>query len=74
MSRPRRNARAFTLIEMVIAIALATAMIVAVNSTTQAMSATARRQQVAARAEARFDRFLEIIRRDLQGIVWKQGI
>jgi hypothetical protein len=58
---------------MVVAIALATTMVIAIYSTTQAMSATARRQQAASRQDARFDRFLEILRRDLQGIVWKQG-
>lgn len=73
-ARTRRKSRGFTLIEMVVAIALAAAMIAAVCSATQAMSATARRQQAASRDDARLNRFVEILRRDWRGIVWKQGV
>lgn len=62
-----RRARAFTLIEVIIAIALSTAMVVAVYSATRSMTGVARRQQESARKERRLARALDILRRDLRG-------
>lgn len=63
---PRRE-RAFTLIEVIIAIALSTAMVVAVYSATRSMTGVAKRQQEAARTGNRLARTLDILHRDLRG-------
>lgn len=63
----RRRPSGFTVIEMVIAIALAVSMIVSVYSATQAMSDTARRQKELSAQNMRREKFIEILRRDLRG-------
>lgn len=70
--RPRtKGPRAFTLIEMVIALALAVVMVVAVQSATVSLAGVAGRQKALAAGEARWLRFEELLRRDLRG--WKSG-
>ncbi|MCK6472724.1 MAG: prepilin-type N-terminal cleavage/methylation domain-containing protein [Planctomycetes bacterium] len=70
--RPRtRFQRAFTLIEMVIALALAVVMVVAVQSATVSLAGVAGRQKALAADEARWLRFEDLLRRDLRG--WKSG-
>ncbi len=63
----RRQRQGFTLIELVLAIAITALLGTCVYSVTQSMSATARRQQEAAGKQARRDRFEELLRRDLRG-------
>jgi len=57
----------FTMIEIIIAMAVAIILLVSVHSTVQAMTITAKRIQETHVEQARKQRFLEIIRRDLQG-------
>lgn len=66
-----RSQRAFTLIEMVIALALAVVMVVAVQSATVSLAGVAGRQKALAAEEARWLRFEDLLRRDLRG--WKSG-
>jgi len=66
------RARGFTLIEMVIATAIATMLVAAVWSTTQSMSAVARRQAEAGRHGAELERAIALIRRDLYGALAQQ--
>lgn len=68
MNRQRRPS-GFTVIEMVIAIALAVSMIVSVYSATRAMSDTAQRQKDLSLQNLRRQRFADILRRDLRGWV-----
>ena len=71
MTRPRRVAcpKGFTMIEMVIALAIGSGIVVAVYSTTQALSGVARRQEAASSEDARWQRFVEVLRRDVRGWV-----
>lgn len=55
------------MIELVVAIALAIAMISAVYAATRSMADSARRQQSSSAREAHWDAVVEIIRRDLRG-------
>lgn len=71
MRHRTRSPRAFTLIEMVIALALAVVMVVAVQSATVSMAGVAGRQKALATDEARWLRFEDLLRRDLRG--WKSG-
>lgn len=64
-----RIPRGFTLIEMVLALAIAAMLVAAVWTTTQSMAAVAARQHEAGTAEARLERFLSILRRDMQSRV-----
>ena len=66
--------RAFTMIEMVIAIAISTVMISAVYAATRSMSEAARRQQDIEHEAVKWNRFLEIFRRDLRGWLTKKTI
>lgn len=59
--------KAFTLVEVVVAFALAAVLVVAVYSATQAMTSSAVRQNTSAKADARWRRFEEILRRDARG-------
>lgn len=68
MNRRRRPA-GFTVIEMVIAIAVAVSMIVAVYSATRSMSDTAKRQKEMALQNMRQQKFADILRHDLRGWV-----
>ena len=63
------SARGFTLLEVIIALALATALTAAVYSATRSMTNTARRQKEAGKQDRRWNRFLEILRADLRGWV-----
>jgi type II secretory pathway pseudopilin PulG len=62
-----RRASGFTVIEIVIAIALSVSMIVSIYSATQAMSNTAIRQKELSAQDMRRERFVEILRHDLRG-------
>jgi type II secretory pathway pseudopilin PulG len=64
-----RRPTGFTVIEMVIAIALAISMIVAVYSATRTMSDTAQRQKEYSLKNMRQQKFVEVVRRDLRGWV-----
>ncbi len=57
----------FTLIEMILAVAITVLLATCVYSATQAMSGTARRQGDITSKQTRRDRFEEIIRHDLRG-------
>jgi hypothetical protein len=57
------------MIEMVIALAIGSGIVVAVYSTTQALSGVARRQEAASSEDARWQRFVEVLRRDVRGWV-----
>ncbi len=57
----------FTLIELILAVAITVLLATCVYSATQAMSGTARRQAALTSKQTRRDRFEEIIRRDLRG-------
>jgi len=59
--------RGFTMIEIIVAMAVAVILLVCVHSTVQAMSHTAKRIQEIHADQARLQRFLEILRRDLKG-------
>lgn len=59
----------FTMIELIIAIAITALMVVAIFSVTHSTSSLARRQKATAREQARHAAFIEIIRRDLRGWV-----
>lgn len=65
MSTERRVG--FTMIEIVIAMAVAIILLAAVHSTVQAMTRSAQRIQDEHAEQARLQRFIEILRRDLQG-------
>jgi len=63
----RLGRRGFTMIEIIIAMAVAVILLVSIHSTVQAMSHTAKRIQETHAEQARLQRFLEILRRDLKG-------
>ena len=70
MTSRRSNRRGFTLIELILAVAITVLLVACVYSATQAMSNTARRQIELGAKQTRRDRFEEIVRRDLRG--WMQ--
>lgn len=70
MLRPHRH-NGFTMIELIVAIALAVVMIAAVYTATSSMADSARRQQAVASRDARWNSVAEILRRDLRG--WLQS-
>jgi prepilin-type N-terminal cleavage/methylation domain-containing protein len=63
----QRDIHGFTVIELVLAIAITAILATCVYSATQSMSATARRQKDVSSQQSRRDRFEEIVRRDLRG-------
>lgn len=62
-----RRANGFTLIEVVIAIAITTLLVAAVYAATQSMTGLAQRQKAAAAEDSRREAFQRILRRDLRG-------
>lgn len=67
MNRRFGHRQGFTLIELILAVAITVVLATCVYSATQAMSGTARRQGEISAKQTRRDRFEEIIRRDLRG-------
>jgi prepilin-type N-terminal cleavage/methylation domain-containing protein len=63
----RSHPAGFTLIEVLVAFALAVSMLVAVYATTQAAAKTAERQKAGSREDAQWLRFEQVVRRDLRG-------
>ena len=61
------RASGFTMIEVIVAVALASLIVGSVYTATVSMTGTARRQREAAREGARWERFVEILQRDLRG-------
>lgn len=62
----KRNS-GFTMIELVVATAIAALLVTGIYSATQSSTAAARRQMKFAREEAKTARAIEIMRRDLRG-------
>jgi prepilin-type N-terminal cleavage/methylation domain-containing protein len=69
--RAHRSNKGFTMIELIVAIALAVAMVGVVYSATRSMADVARRQQVAAATQSRWNSVVELFRRDVRG--WLQS-
>ena len=67
MNHCANHRHGFTLIELILAVAITVLLATCVYSATQAMSGTARRQGAISSKQTRRDRFEEIIRRDLRG-------
>lgn len=59
--------RGFTVLELIVALAIAVVLIVAVNSVTHALTDTARRQRELSEQALRREKFAELLRRDLRG-------
>ena len=68
-----RSAKAFTLIEVVMAMAIALIIVTVIYTTTQAMATTAKRQGEMSEKDAQTAKFLEILRRDVRGRVVKSA-
>ena len=62
-----RSAKAFTLIEVVMAMAIALIIVTVIYTTTQAMATTAKRQGEMSEKDAQTAKFLGILRRDVRG-------
>src|SRR5476649_2572617 len=65
--RLTRKRSGFTMIELVIAIAITAILAAGVYAATQSMTQVARRQAAACERQDRLDRFFEIVRRDIRG-------
>ena len=72
-SRPRRSPHGFTLIEVVIAIAIGVMIVVAVIGTVQSLNRAAQRVEETGADEDAWLRFAEIFRRDVRGWVQSQN-
>ena len=68
-----RRSPGFTMIEVILAFAIAAMLVTMVSVTVTALQASARRQKRAAGIEARSFRFEEILRRDLRGWIVVEG-
>lgn len=71
--RRRKGEGGFTLIEMVVAVAVATMLVVGVSSALHATKEVADRQQARAREQATRARAIEVLRRDFRGRVKVKG-
>ena len=62
-----KSGRGFTIIELILAVAITALLAACVFSATQSMTGTARRQTELGKKQTRRDRFEEIVRRDMRG-------